>query len=100
MSEGTDTHREEVKARLDPRREELLSSESEALYREIFEHAPISIWVEDWPRVKPMMDRLARRGVKDWRRYFRRRPDQLINAANAVAGQGARLGQQITHYPR
>ncbi len=84
MSKATDTHREEVKARLDPRREELLSSESEALYREIFEHAPISIWVEDWSAAKAMMDRLARRGVKDWRRYFRRRPEQLINAANAV----------------
>ncbi len=31
MSKGTDTHREEVKARLDTRREELLSSESDAL---------------------------------------------------------------------
>ncbi len=31
MSKGADTHREEVKARLDPRREELVSSESDAL---------------------------------------------------------------------
>ena len=31
MSKGADTHREEVKARLDTRREELSSSESEAL---------------------------------------------------------------------
>ena len=59
MSKGTDTQREEVKARLDTRREELLSSESEALYREIFEHAPISIWVEDWSAAKAMINRLA-----------------------------------------
>ncbi len=31
MSKGTDTHREEVEARLDALREELLSSESDAL---------------------------------------------------------------------
>ena len=80
MSKGTDTHAEDMKARLDTRREELLSSESEAIYREIFEHSPIAIWVEDWSRVKAMIDQLARRGVKDWQRYFERRPDQLIKA--------------------
>ena len=81
-SKGADTHAEDMKARLDARREELLSSESEAIYREIFEDSPIAIWVEDWSRVKAMIDRLARRGVKDWRRYFERRPDQLLKANN------------------
>ncbi len=84
MSKATDTHREEFQARLNDRREELFSSESEAHYREIFEHSPVSIWVEDWSRVKTMIDGLTRRGVKDWRRYFERRRDQVIKAADVI----------------
>ena len=61
---------------------ERLSSQREELYRAIFEDSPVAIWVEDWSRVKMMITRLARRGVKDWRRYFERRPDQLIKAAD------------------
>ena len=53
-------------------------------YREIYESAPVSIWVEDWSRVKPIIDGLARRGVKNWRRYFERRRDRVIEAANAI----------------
>ena len=55
----------------------------EGLYREIFEHASVAFRVEDWSRVKVMIDRLRRRGVKDWRRYFKRRPDQLVKAINS-----------------
>ena len=53
---------------------------SEARYREIFDESPAGIWEEDWSAVKRMLDRLARRGVKDWRRYFDQRPDQLEKA--------------------
>ena len=62
--------------------EEHLPSQREELYREIFEDSPVAIWVEDWSRVKPMIDELARRGVKNWRRYFDGRPDQLIKAVD------------------
>ncbi len=84
MSKGRATRLKDLRIEMDSRRERLLLGESDAIYREIFEHSPVSIWVEDWSRVKTMIDRLARRGVKDWRRYFERRPDQVIKAADVI----------------
>ena len=57
---------------------------SESGSRAIFDQSPLSIWEEDWSAVKQMIDRLAKRGVRDWRRYFRKHPNQLIKAANLV----------------
>ena len=62
------------------KRAEQALQESEARYRAIFEQSPIGIWVDDWSMVKKMIDGLARRGVKDWRGYFHRRPEQLAKA--------------------
>ena len=50
--------------------------ESEHRYREIFEESPVGIWEEDWSEAKRFVDRLAKRGVKDFRRYFARRPER------------------------
>ena len=62
------------------KRAEQALQESKARYREIFEQSPIGIWVDDWSMAKKMIDGLARRGVKDWRGYFHRRPEQLAKA--------------------
>ena len=70
-----------TEARSTARSANLALRDGEARYRAIFEQLPISIWVEDWSGVKTMIDRLVRRGQKNWRRYFERRPDQ-------VGGQG------------
>ena len=78
MSEQLKNHCGDVTAPLDLGGEQHLSPRGEELYREIFEDSPVAIWVEDWSRVKAMIDRLARRGVKNWRRYFERSPDQLV----------------------
>ena len=78
MSDQTQGHRGYSTGPPRPVGEERLSSRGEDTYREIFEDSPVAIWVEDWSRVKAMIDQLARRGVKDWRRYFERRPDQLV----------------------
>ena len=58
--------------------------ESEQRYRELFEQAPLSMWLDDWTSVKETVDRLRRRGVKDWRRYFRRRPDQVTKIFDSI----------------
>ena len=50
---------------------------SEARYRELFDTSPIGLWEEDWSTIKNMIDRLRKRGIKDWRRYFTHRRDQL-----------------------
>jgi PAS domain S-box-containing protein len=54
--------------------------ESDARHRELFDNSPIGLWEEDWSAIKVMIDRLRKRGVKDWRRYFTRRKDQLAIA--------------------
>ena len=84
MSDQADIDRETVDARLDVRRGELSSNADEAVYREVFDHLPIAIWIEDWSPVKAMVDRLARQGVTDWRRHFESRPDHTIEAADAI----------------
>ncbi|MFP6730098.1 MAG: PAS domain-containing protein [Alphaproteobacteria bacterium] len=86
MGEQLKDHCGDVTAPLRPGGEQRLSSQREELYRETFEDAPVAIWVEDWSRAKSMIDQLARRGVKNWRRYFERRPDQLIKA-NDLCGE-------------
>jgi PAS domain S-box-containing protein len=54
--------------------------DSEAHYRSLFDESPLGVWEEDWSAIKVMLDGLARRGVKDWRGYFQRRPEQLRKA--------------------
>ena len=84
MNDQAYGHRRDTAMPLGAGGEQRLSPQRDELYRKIFDDSPIAVWVEDWSRVKAMIDQLARRGVKDWRRYFERRPDQLINAVNVA----------------
>ncbi|MFP6742938.1 MAG: hypothetical protein VCD33_15150 [Alphaproteobacteria bacterium] len=77
MSESTERYLQEISSRLNDRRATGLESESETLYRDIFEQLPVSIWVEDWSATKVEIDRLKRRGVKNWLKYLERRPDLI-----------------------
>ncbi|MDP6702552.1 MAG: PAS domain-containing protein, partial [Candidatus Latescibacteria bacterium] len=56
------------------------SSRRESIYRELFDSFPIGIWEEDWSQVKEMIDKLKKRGVTDWHRYFDRRKDLVTQA--------------------
>jgi PAS domain S-box-containing protein len=58
--------------------------ESEARYREIFENAPIALWVEDWSRVRVLIDRLIDEGVEDIRAYFAEDRDRVVAAYDLV----------------
>ncbi|MCH9053807.1 MAG: PAS domain-containing protein [Proteobacteria bacterium] len=58
--------------------------ESEARYRELFELSPIGVWEEDYSGAKRIIDRLRRKGVRDFRRYFREHPEVLRQIAKAV----------------
>ena len=53
-------------------------------YREVYESAPVSIWVEDWSAAKKFTDNLKRRGVADIRAYFIDHPEQLKDLATMV----------------
>ena len=58
--------------------------ESEARYRELFEQSPIGIWEEDYSGAKRIVDRLRKKGVRDFRRYFQEHPRVLRQMAQAI----------------
>lgn len=49
--------------------------ESEARYRYIFQSTGVSIWEEDFSRVKDAIDELKAEGVRDFRGYFAAHPE-------------------------
>src|SRR5437870_5379693 len=57
--------------------------ESEKRYRHIFESAGVSIWEEDFSRVKAAIDDLRSSGVGDFRAYFAAHP-QFVQDAIAM----------------
>src|SRR5256886_2062925 len=57
--------------------------ESEMRYRHIFESSGVSIWEEDFSRVKAAIDDLRSSGVRDFRAYFAAHP-QFVQDAIAM----------------
>ncbi|TML12439.1 MAG: PAS domain S-box protein, partial [Actinobacteria bacterium] len=57
--------------------------ESEKRYRHIFESTGVSIWEEDFSRVKAAIDELRSCGVRDFRAYFAAHP-QFVQDAIAM----------------
>ena len=49
--------------------------ESESRFREIFETASVSVWLQDFTQVRKALDDLRRQGVQDLRAYFREHPE-------------------------
>jgi PAS domain S-box-containing protein len=52
--------------------------------RDIIESLPVSIWIEDFSRVREAMEALKLQGVTDLRKYFREHPDFLRTALEMV----------------
>ena len=57
------------------KRVEAALHESERRYREMFEFAAVSIWEEDFSKVKAALDELRASGVNDLRQYIADHPD-------------------------
>src|SRR5215207_5340469 len=57
---------------------------SEQRFREIFETAGVSVWVEDFNEVQAAIDGLRAQGVQDFRTYFRENPDFVRHAIGLV----------------
>ncbi len=53
------------------------AARSEPRYGFLFEHVPISVWVEDFSDVRTFLNDLKKRGVADFRRYFIEHPEDL-----------------------
>lgn len=49
--------------------------ESERMARGFFEHAPISLWVEDFSRIKLLLEEVRAQGVVDFRTFLDVHPD-------------------------
>ncbi|HEU4744462.1 MAG TPA: PAS domain S-box protein, partial [Anaerolineales bacterium] len=58
--------------------------ESEQRFREIFETAGVSVWVEDFSEVKMAIEELRAQGVHDLRAYFQEHPDFVQRAIGLV----------------
>lgn len=57
---------------------------SEERYRGLFEDSPISVWEEDFSRVKAHIDQLRESGVEDFPRYFEEHPEAVEHCASLV----------------
>jgi PAS domain S-box-containing protein len=66
------------------RRAEAELRESERRYRNIFETAGVSIWEEDFSRVKAALDALKAQGVRDFRGYLAAHPEFVRHAISLV----------------
>ncbi|MBT6243857.1 MAG: response regulator [Gammaproteobacteria bacterium] len=66
----------------DPAYSDYQSKDNEQRYRELFEDAPIAIWVDDWTPIKQMLDAIE--NVDDWADYFNQRPALLEYAYRSV----------------
>src|SRR5438132_6416369 len=58
--------------------------ESERRYRNIFQTAGVSIWEEDFSRVKVAIDQLKAQGIRDFRRYLATNPEFVNQAITMV----------------
>jgi len=57
---------------------------SEARYRSFFEDSPISLWEEDFSRVKTYLDGLWKKKPSNLRRYFDKHPETVAECARRV----------------
>lgn len=58
--------------------------ESQCRYRELFEHAPASLWEEDSSGVKLYLDGLRRQGITDFRAYFDAHPEAVVECTRRI----------------
>lgn len=58
--------------------------ENEAMYRSLFENAPIPINEADYSLVKQYIDDLKKSGVDDIRSYFDQHPDEIVKCSHLV----------------
>lgn len=57
---------------------------SESKYRALFEATPVSLWEEDFSKVKQFIDSLRNQGVADFRAYFDAYPQDVLHCLNLV----------------
>ncbi len=66
------------------KRAEIDLSRSEERYRNLFENSVVPILEEDFSEVRRYFDKLKRKGVKDFRKYFRKYPERAAQCVQMV----------------
>ncbi|HJS19509.1 MAG TPA: PAS domain S-box protein, partial [Anaerolineales bacterium] len=69
---------------IEQKRVEEALRESEQRFRDIFETAGVSVWVEDFSAVTQAIEELRTQGVQDFRAYFLQHPDFVRKAVDLV----------------
>lgn len=69
------TEREEARRRL---------VDSQLYAEGLFEHSPVSLWVEDFSRIKKMLDELRERGITDFRVFTDVHPEFVGQCAREI----------------
>jgi diguanylate cyclase (GGDEF)-like protein len=59
-------------------------AESESFARGLFEHSPISLWVEDFSGVKALIDDVRERGVVDFRTFLDVHPEFIARCISEI----------------
>jgi diguanylate cyclase (GGDEF)-like protein len=72
---------EDVSEREEARRRLALS---EAYARGLFEHSPVSLWVEDFSSVKRLMDEVRARGITDFRVFTEVHPEFISRCMSEI----------------
>ena len=77
---------------------------SEAYARGLFEHSPVSLWVEDFSGIKSLLDEMRSRGISNFRTFTDVHP-RLRAGLVAAAGRphrhhGAQEGRGLSGIPR
>jgi PAS domain-containing protein len=60
------------------------SAASEQYARGLFEHSPVSLWVEDFSLVKQMLDNVRERGISDFRVFTDVHPEFVDRCMNEI----------------
>jgi diguanylate cyclase (GGDEF)-like protein len=59
-------------------------AQSEQYARDLFEHSPVSLWVEDFSQVKKLMDEVRERGIVDFRTFLNVHPEFITRCMQEI----------------
>ena len=57
---------------------------SEQYSRDLFEHSPVSLWVEDFSEVKRLLDEVRTRGIRDFRTFLKVHPEFVTRCMQEI----------------
>ena len=57
---------------------------SERYTRDLFEHSPVSLWVEDFSEVKRLLDEVRTRGIRDFRTFLKVHPEFVTRCMQEI----------------